>query len=122
VLTMHTTGDGLVVPENEQAYRSVVDEAGGARLLRQVFVHRAGHCTFTPAETITASQDLLNRLATGQWGPGATNPATLNSAAAALGPAFNVFASGNQVVAVPPAFIRFEPALYPRPFDAPDHS
>ena len=27
VLTMHTTGDGLVVPENEQAYRSVVDRA-----------------------------------------------------------------------------------------------
>ena len=30
VLTMHTTGDGLVVPENEQAYRSVVDRAGAA--------------------------------------------------------------------------------------------
>ena len=28
VLTMHTTGDGLVVPENEQAYRSAVDQAG----------------------------------------------------------------------------------------------
>jgi hypothetical protein len=25
VLTMHTTGDGLAVPENEQAYRSAVD-------------------------------------------------------------------------------------------------
>jgi dienelactone hydrolase len=47
VLTMHTTGDGLVVPENEQAYRSAVDQAGRANLLRQVFVHRAGHCAFT---------------------------------------------------------------------------
>src|SRR5436190_3809579 len=28
VLAMHTTGDGLVVPENEQAYRSAVDRAG----------------------------------------------------------------------------------------------
>ena len=35
VLTMHTTGDGLVVPENEQAYRQVVDQAGnGAKLAR----------------------------------------------------------------------------------------
>ena len=27
VLTMHTTGDGLVVPENEQAYPSAVKRA-----------------------------------------------------------------------------------------------
>ena len=67
VLTMHTTGDGLVVPENEQAYQSVVDRAGRGNLLRQVFVHRAGHCAFTPAETITAVQVLLNRLHTGYW-------------------------------------------------------
>ena len=67
VLTMHTTGDGLVVPQNEQAFRSVVDKAGDARLLRQVFVNRAGHCAFTPAETISAAQDLLSRLATGRW-------------------------------------------------------
>src|SRR6266436_3474059 len=32
VLTMHTTGDGLVVPENEQAYRSVVRHGGNAAL------------------------------------------------------------------------------------------
>jgi len=67
VLTMHTTGDGLVVPENEQAYRSAVDRAGRGNLLRQVFVHRAGHCAFTPAETVTAVQTLENRLATGRW-------------------------------------------------------
>src|SRR4029077_19486432 len=67
VLSMHTTGDGLVVPENEQAYKSVVDRDGNGDLLRQVFVHRAGHCTFTPAETITAVQTLENRLSTGQW-------------------------------------------------------
>ena len=65
VLTMHTTGDGLVVPENEQAYRSAVNRARKASLLRQVFVHRAGHCAFTPAETVTAVQTLLNRLPPG---------------------------------------------------------
>jgi hypothetical protein len=69
VLTMHTTGDGLVVPENEQAYRSVVRGEGNQSLLRQIFVHRAGHCAFTPAETITAARTLLRRLDTGS-GPG----------------------------------------------------
>ncbi len=48
VLTLHTTGDGLVVPENEQAYQAVVARAGNSRLLREAFVSRAGHCAFTP--------------------------------------------------------------------------
>ena len=48
VLTMHTTGDGLVVNQDEQAYKSVVAWRGDSNLLRQVFVHRAGHCAFTP--------------------------------------------------------------------------
>jgi pimeloyl-ACP methyl ester carboxylesterase len=69
VLTMHTTGDGLVVPENESAYKDVVDEAGNQRLLRQTFVHRAGHCAFTPAETVTAATNLIDRLDTGKWPP-----------------------------------------------------
>ena len=93
VLTMHTTGDGLVVPENEQAYRSVVRHGGNASLLRQIFVHRAGHCAFTPAETITAARVLLHRLSTGHWTGSATNPASLNKKAAALGPKFNIFES-----------------------------
>ncbi|HEV2258095.1 MAG TPA: DUF6351 family protein, partial [Streptosporangiaceae bacterium] len=84
VLTMHTTGDGLVVPENEQAYRSVVHKAGDQALLRQIFVHRAGHCAFTPAETITAANTLLQRLSTGKWP--SIRPHVLNKAAAALGP------------------------------------
>jgi pimeloyl-ACP methyl ester carboxylesterase len=116
VLTMHTTGDGLVVPENEQAYRQVVGTAGNAQLLRQIFVHRAGHCAFTPAETITAANDLLHRLDTGSWGAGTTDPATLNSAAAALGPSYNIFAQGSQVVPTAPAFIHFAPPPYLRPF------
>jgi pimeloyl-ACP methyl ester carboxylesterase len=115
VLTMHTTGDGLVVPENEQAYRDVVDRVGNGALLRQVFVHRAGHCSFTPAETITAVQTLLNRLSTGQWNvPG---PAAMNAQAAALGPNLNIFSSGGKIVATPPAFTAFNSPPYLRPFD-----
>ena len=117
VLTMHTTGDGLVVPQNEQAYRSVVDRAGDERLLRQIFVHRAGHCTFTPAETITAARVLLNRLDTGRWDGSALAPEDLNSQAAALGPGYNIFLADKQVVPTAPAFVRYHPTVYLRPFD-----
>jgi pimeloyl-ACP methyl ester carboxylesterase len=117
VLTMHTTGDGLVVPENEQAYRSVVRRAGNSALLRQIFVHRAGHCAFTPAETITAARVLLHRLSTGNWTSTATNPGSLNKRAAALGPKFNIFVSNGKVVPTPPAFINFTPPPYLRPFN-----
>jgi hypothetical protein len=105
-LTVHTTGDGLVVPENEQAYRTAVDRAGRGYLLQQLFVARAGHCAFTPAEEITSIQVLLNRLATGQWN--IPDPATLNGEAAALGSADNIY---------PPAFTSYRPAPYLRPYD-----
>ena len=119
VLTMHTTGDGLVVPENEQAYQQVVDRAGDGRLLRQIFVHRAGHCAFTPAETITAAQTLMNRLDTGQWDGHALRPGALNARATALGPAYNIFGSGATVSATAPAFLRYQPTPYLRPFNLP---
>jgi len=108
VLTMHTTGDGLVVNQDEQAYASVVRSAGNSKLLREIFVHRAGHCTFTPAETLTAFQTLIHRLDTGKWG-NSTNTSLLNQEAAALGPNFNP---------VPPAFLNFQPDIFLRPFDA----
>jgi hypothetical protein len=110
VLTLHTTGDGLVIVENEQAYASVVRSAGNKKLLREVFVHRAGHCTFTPAETLTALSTLIARLDSGKWSD--LEPEGLNAAAAALGP-LNTLGAG----AVPPQFQEFEPAPYPRPFD-----
>ena len=108
VLTMHTTGDGLVVNQDEQAYASVVRSAGDAILLRQVFVHRAGHCAFTPAETVTAFQTLINRLNSGKWAD-TTDPGLMNAEAAALPPSLNP---------APPAFISFQPTMFLRPFDA----
>jgi pimeloyl-ACP methyl ester carboxylesterase len=120
VLTMHTTGDGLVVVENESAYKDVVDRVDdNRRLLRQTFVDRAGHCAFTPAETIAAVQALLMRLETGRWP--SMDPNLLNGEAAALG-AFNIFFNANgTIVPVSPAFIDFTPAPYLRPFDAFTH-
>jgi pimeloyl-ACP methyl ester carboxylesterase len=117
VLTLHTTGDGLVVVQNESAYREVVREEGNGEFLRRTFVSRAGHCTFTPAETIAAVGTLLDRLETGKWPR--VDATDLNTAAAALGPNFNVFGNGQGgVVPVAPAFVDFRPSRYLRPFDA----
>jgi pimeloyl-ACP methyl ester carboxylesterase len=112
VLTMHTTGDGLVIPPNESAYAEVVEAAGDSAFLRQTFVHRAGHCAFTEAETIAAVQVLLKRIDTGRWDDAAMTPAALNASGQALGEFANVFFGAP----TPPAFVDFTPAPYPRPF------
>jgi hypothetical protein len=119
VLTLHTTGDGLVVVQNERAYRDVVREEGNERFLRETFVARAGHCAFTPAETITAVQTLLNRLDAGRWGP--LDVTDLNNNAEGLGPTFNIFPGpAGGIVPAAPAFVEFHPSQYLRPFDADD--
>jgi pimeloyl-ACP methyl ester carboxylesterase len=111
-LSMHTTGDGLVVPPNESAYAQVVDAAGRREMLRQLFVHRAGHCIFSAAETIAAVQALLRRLDTGQWDDAALRPAALNAVALAQGASANEFFG----FALDASFISFTPAQHPRPF------
>lgn len=116
VLTMHTKGDGLVLVQNESAYKSVVTAAGNSALLRQTFVHRAGHCALTPGETAAAVNALLNRLDTGAWGP--LDAASMNAAAAAKGAPLNVFPTPLGDLPVPPAYFDFTPAAYPRPYDA----
>jgi hypothetical protein len=116
VLTLHTKGDGLVVVQNESAYKNVVDEAGNGELLRRTFVDRAGHCAFTPAETVAAAKTLVNRLDTGKWQ--GVDASDLNNAAAALGPGFNIFGTPRGIVPVSPGYIEFDPSQYLRPFDA----
>jgi len=116
VLTLHTTGDGLVPVENESAYRRVVDEAHDSAMLRQTFVHRAGHCAFTPAETITALQTLDLRLTTGEW-KDLTVP-DLNNDADLLGSGYNVYINGSSLVPTPPAFLKFAPLPFLRIYDA----
>jgi pimeloyl-ACP methyl ester carboxylesterase len=107
VLTLHTTGDGLVVNQDEQAYRNVAQDAADGAMLREGYVHRAGHCTFTPAETIAAFQALIHRVNTGTWGD-STSAANLEAAATALGPTYNI---------APAAYIAFQPTRFLRPFD-----
>jgi pimeloyl-ACP methyl ester carboxylesterase len=110
VLTLHTTGDGLVEVTDENTYASVVRSTGSNSMLRQVYVHRAGHCTFTPAETITAFQTLVHRLDSGSW-QDSTSPASMNSQATSLGSALN---------SAPASFINVRPDQFLRPFDSRD--
>jgi pimeloyl-ACP methyl ester carboxylesterase len=114
VLTLHTSGDGLAPNQHENAYATVVENGSDNDLLRQTFVHRAGHCQITPAETITALTKLLQRLDTGEWP--SLNPATLNTAAAGLG-TLNVLFFNGMLNVVTPAFFDFSPAGFLRPFD-----
>jgi hypothetical protein len=113
VLTAHTTADGLVIPQDETAYADVVRAAGKQDLLRQVFVHRAGHCAFTNAEVIVLIQTLLKRLDTGSWDGAALQPDAMNASALALGAGYNSLAG---LLAMQPAFAAFNPGTYPRPF------
>jgi hypothetical protein len=105
-----------VVNENETAYRTIVDLVGNGNFLRQTFVSRAGHCAFTPAETIAAVDTLLTRVKTGNWPT--VEADALNAEATALGRGFNIFGSSNGIVATPPAFVDFQSGPYPRPFDS----
>jgi pimeloyl-ACP methyl ester carboxylesterase len=121
MVTMHTTGDGIIPVQNEQAFMSVVRAAGNGRLLHQIFVQRAGHCSFTPAEKITAIQTLVGRLDTGRWM--SAGPAALDAEASGLGPGANVLPmSRDAVVPAAPAFVGYQPGPFLRPFDARDES
>lgn len=112
VLTMHTDGDGLVTPDNQHAYADVVRWAGHEDELRQVYVHRGGHCSFTSAELVTGLEVLLERIEEGRW-PDLT-PSSLNDRAAAIGAGPATTRSG---VPADPAFFDYEPRPFPRPYD-----
>jgi hypothetical protein len=112
VLTVHTDGDGLVTPDNARAYAEVVHHAGNRSLLRQLYVHRGGHCTFTSAEVLAALAVLVERIETGTWP--ALDPQILNDAARRLGAGCNRLASGEPTDA---AFFDSEPPPFPRPYD-----
>ena len=120
VLTLHTTADGTTPVENERAYADRVAAAGDGRLLRQLFVRRAGHCAFTAAEEITAFQTLLRRVESGRWGQTGAVQA-LNARTRALGPELNVLSDLTDVAPPPAAaaFTTYRPGPYLRPGGSP---
>ncbi|MEO3748213.1 hypothetical protein [Plantactinospora sp. B5E13] len=102
MISIHTTGDPLVPVQAEQAYAEAVSDAGRSPLLRQAYVRRAGHCTFTTGEMLAALRALDHRVGTGQWPD--TAPVALNRLAAALDPTATH------------AYLSYRPDPYPRPF------
>ena len=100
-VTVHTTLDGQVPVEHEQALGAQLAAAGRSHLLRALFVDRAGHCAIGPAEELAALQILLDRLAAGTWT--GTEPAQLNR-------------RGGDLPGPPPAFTAFQPGPFLRPF------
>ncbi|MDX3689788.1 alpha/beta hydrolase [Streptomyces europaeiscabiei] len=84
LLDVHTVADDLVPVEQESRLATRVRASGDAPLLRQAYVERQGHCTFTTAETVAALHALESRLDSGRWGASAT-PGALQTAALALG-------------------------------------
>jgi pimeloyl-ACP methyl ester carboxylesterase len=120
LLTVHTTGDGLAFNQVEQDYASQVKSAGDSPMLRQLFIHRANHCSFTPAEELTVIHALIHRLDHGTW-DASLRPDLLNQEAAALGPTYNTLpiSFGPPGNTMPPAFITFHPATFLRPESTP---
>ncbi|MGW1809705.1 alpha/beta hydrolase [Streptomyces sp. NPDC002078] len=84
LLDVHTIADNLVPVEQERRFGDRVRAAGDGALLRQAYVERQGHCTFTTAETVAALHALEHRVSSGHWDDAAT-PAALQRSATALG-------------------------------------
>ena len=106
VLTLSNIGDNISAVSAQHAFQETVNRAGSAALLRQVYVNSSGHCGFSPAESITAINTLVDRVSTGTWGMN-TNPYTMNSKAEALDIG-------------PSRFINYQPEPFARAFDSCD--
>lgn len=84
VLTMHTLADILAPVEYMEEYEETVREARATPLLRQSFIERTGHCTFTDAERVAAVLAMDQRLETGRWA-NLAEPRQLDRLAESLG-------------------------------------
>ncbi|MEU8121285.1 alpha/beta hydrolase-fold protein [Spirillospora sp. NPDC049024] len=113
VVTLHSTGDGNVPPENQRWYAEHVRNPAN---LRQLYVDRGYHCSFTASEEIATLRTLLTRMNTHRWPD--TRPATLNRFAATLAPDYQtVFDMDPEPGMHPttPSFTYHHPGRYLRP-------
>lgn len=107
VLTVNGIGDAISVVSSQQSYEAAVKAAGKETLLRQTYTASAGHCGFTPAESVAAVNTLLHRLKTGHWDN--TNAEAMNHKA-------------QQTHLGQSRFIDYTPARFVRPYTACDLS
>jgi pimeloyl-ACP methyl ester carboxylesterase len=109
VLSIHTAGDRSESPAFDEAYAETFRTAGSNSLLRQAWVDRAGHCSFTAAERLAAILALLERVNTGHWANIATEK-SLNARAAQLAASSSIALGGS-------AYFTPKPAHFLRPWD-----
>jgi hypothetical protein len=88
VVTLHSTGDGGAVPDQERWYADQVRRSGDPSLLRQLYVDRGMHCSFSSAEEIVTLRTLFDRIDTDRWPD--TNPRRLSEAARELGASYQL--------------------------------
>ncbi|TWP52687.1 alpha/beta hydrolase [Lentzea tibetensis] len=105
ILTMHNTGDGGALPDQERWLASQVP-------VKQLWVDRGQHCAFSAADEIVALRALIDRIDTGKW-----HTDRLNEQVAALGPAYHRVFDLTTFTdeEMPPAFTRFAPPALQRP-------
>jgi pimeloyl-ACP methyl ester carboxylesterase len=115
VVSLHTTGDGGAPADQERWYAEQVRRTGDPGRLRQLYIERGGHCSFSAAEEITALRTLLAKVDTGRWPD--VHPSRLNVAAGGFDPHYRqVLDLGSGAKAVmAPAFTRHHPPAPLRP-------
>lgn len=103
VLTLTGTGDAISPAAAQQAYEQAAERAGKGALLRQAYVHSAGHCNFTPAETVAGVHALVARIDGGTWPDTSAAGMTRLAEQTGLGPS---------------RFVSYAPPPFLRPYDA----
>jgi hypothetical protein len=66
-VTLHTTGDGGAVPDQE---RWLAEQMRDPRMLRQLYVDRGTRCAVDAAEELVALGTVFARIESGHWRPG----------------------------------------------------
>jgi pimeloyl-ACP methyl ester carboxylesterase len=99
VITLNGIGDNISPVSGQERFARAAINAGKADLLRQTYTNTAGHCGFSPGETVAAVEALTARVASGRWGD--TSPASMHAAAAT-------------VAGEPGRFVPFQPTPFMR--------
>lgn len=112
LVTLHTTGDPLVVFGHESAYDQRVAAQGTDDLLRQAAVERTGHCAITPAEHLAVFYALADRVESGAWP--SLSATQLDASSEALGAALNARVAGPATLPLGPDFVEVDAPSFPR--------
>lgn len=118
VITLHSTGDGGAVPDQDGWYNQQVSRRSGPNMVRSLYVNRGQHCSYSAADEVVTVQSLQRRLKTGHWPD--LRPATLNARVAGFDSTYQQVADLStccppEEKALPPAFTAFRPAPLLRP-------